>query len=112
MTGRRRIPGYHILFAMTLAALLALGIWWTVFFKRAVELEQRTAQSGLVHASTVMALMLGHADSPPKPGPIAGSVALEVVPAAARQLSARYALSTPVPIHHLVLVTLTSRAAA
>ncbi len=85
MAGKRRIPGYHILFAMTLAALLALGIWWTVFFKRAVELEQRAAQSGLVHASTVMALMLGHADSPPKPGPIAGSVALEVVPAAARQ---------------------------
>ena len=35
--------GYHILFGVTLLALLALGAWWTIFFMRSVEMEKLAA---------------------------------------------------------------------
>jgi signal transduction histidine kinase len=89
---RRRTSGsffVHFLFGFALVTLTALGSWWLIFFARAVNLERTAALNNLVHASVVTALMLGHNESPPEPGPMASMLAngyeLEIVPASARE---------------------------
>ncbi len=76
--------GYHFLFGVAVAALVALGGWWIVSFQHMVELEKKSALSELTHISVALALMLGQADTPPQPGPVPGETRLEVVPASAR----------------------------
>lgn len=79
----------HFLFGFALVTLAALGSWWLIYFARAVNLERTAALNNLVHASVVTALMLGHDATPPKPGPVPGSLAngyeLEIVPQSARE---------------------------
>ena len=80
-----RFPrGYHLLFGVALAALVALGVWWTVFLGHSVDLMKKAAFSELVHVTVVTALMLGYSDSPPLPGPLPWESRLEVVAASQR----------------------------
>ncbi len=51
--------GYHILFGVTLLALLALGSWWMIFFMRSVELERDAAIEKLSHRAELEATRLG-----------------------------------------------------
>jgi signal transduction histidine kinase len=76
MTNRR---GYHILFGTTILGLLALSIWWTVFFSQAVELEKASKLSELSHAAVISALLLGHKGPQPELGPLSGPHPLEIV---------------------------------
>jgi signal transduction histidine kinase len=76
--------GYHFLFGVAVAALVALGGWWIVSFQHMVELEKKSAVNELMHISVALALMLGQAESPPQPGPVQGDKRLEVVPTSAR----------------------------
>ncbi len=71
--------GYHILFGVTLLALLALGSWWTVFFMRSVEMETMSAMEKLRHRAELTAVHLGAAGAQPKTGPVSGEVELEVI---------------------------------
>jgi signal transduction histidine kinase len=80
----RPMRGYHFLFALAVTALVALGGWWIVFFQHTVELEKKSAINELMHISVALALMLGQADSTPRPGPVPGEKRLEVIPASAR----------------------------
>jgi two-component system, OmpR family, phosphate regulon sensor histidine kinase PhoR len=80
----RSLRGYHFLFGLAVAGLIALGGWWIVLFQHTVELEKKSALNDLMHVSVALALMLGQADSPPLPGPVAGETRLEVIPTSAR----------------------------
>lgn len=71
--------GYHILFGVTLLALLALGTWWTVFFLRSVELEKMAAVDKLRHQAELEAVRIGAAAAAPATGPLIGDLLLEVV---------------------------------
>jgi len=76
----KRLRGYHLLFGITLAAMGALSVWWTVFFLRSVELERTAELADLRHVSVVTALMLGREERPPVPGTfIEGKVRLEII---------------------------------
>ena len=61
----RRARGYHLLFGFSLLALGALGVWWSVFFLRSVEVERTAQLSHLRHTAVATALSLGHRDDPP-----------------------------------------------
>jgi signal transduction histidine kinase len=76
--------GYHLLFGVALAALVALAVWWTVYLRHSVDLERKAALNELVHVAVVTALMLGHSDSPPLPGTLPDETRLEVVSASQR----------------------------
>jgi signal transduction histidine kinase len=84
---RRRgsLRGYHFLFGLAVAALIALGGWWIVVFQHTVELEKKSSLNELMHISVALALMLGQAEQPPIPGPVSGEKRLEVIPASARK---------------------------
>jgi len=69
-----------VLFGLTLAALVALGAWWLVFFERSVSLEAEAQRRELRAAVFTAALALGHGPHPPSMGQLAGSEPLEVVP--------------------------------
>jgi len=76
--------GYHILFGLTLIALLALGSWWTVFFMRSVELEREAALERLGHGAALEAVRRGGLEERPSAGPLAGDLGLEIIPARER----------------------------
>jgi len=78
--------GYHILFGLTLLALLALGSWWTVFFMRSVELERLAAMERLRHQAELRAAVLGGSADPPVPGALEQDPLLEVVRQADRRV--------------------------
>jgi signal transduction histidine kinase len=81
----RVIRGHYILFGLALAALVALGTAWAVYFRHAAELESRAALNELAHVSVAIALMLGQADSPPPLGPIQDDARFQVVPSGERR---------------------------
>jgi signal transduction histidine kinase len=76
---------YHLLFGISLAALVALGTWWAIFFKHSVELERNDKLNELRFAVEKAALVLGQADNPPQVGPLSGAIPLEVIPASQSQ---------------------------
>jgi signal transduction histidine kinase len=81
--------GYRAVFAVSLVALLALAVWWSVFFRHAVELERQAALDRLEAEVRLAAAVCGHAAEAPAAGAYRGSPALEVVPAdGAGELSA------------------------
>ncbi|MDP2907695.1 MAG: HAMP domain-containing sensor histidine kinase [Nanoarchaeota archaeon] len=82
---RRYIKGYHVLAGLALLALVALGGWWTVYFRHSVELEKQAALQQLVHISVVTSLMMGHMDEPPPLGPLAEEQRLQVVRSSERR---------------------------
>jgi signal transduction histidine kinase len=71
--------GYHILFGVTLLALLALGSWWTVFFMRSVEMEKLAAMEKLRHRAELAAVRLGGGEALPEAGPLTADLTLEVI---------------------------------
>jgi signal transduction histidine kinase len=75
----RLIRGYHVLFAGSIAALIALGSWWTIFFMYAVNAERTASLRDIEHSAVMAAISLGHAAGPPAVGPLP-NMALEVVP--------------------------------
>jgi signal transduction histidine kinase len=82
--------GFRAVFAVSLVALLALAVWWSVFFRHAVELERQAALDRLEAEVRLAAAACGRAAEAPAPGAYHGSPALEVVPAdGAGELSAR-----------------------
>jgi len=81
----RVIRGHYILFGLALAALVALGAAWAVYFRHSAELESKAALNELVHVSVATALMRGQADSPPPMGPLSDDARLQVVAASERK---------------------------
>ena len=75
----RRTLGYHVLFGVTLVALIALGGWWTVYINRTVELEMRTRRFELRWACERTARHLGQRPELPPLGPLPGDAGLELV---------------------------------
>ncbi len=76
-----RDNGYRAVFAVSLVALLALAVWWSVFFRQAVELERQAALDRLEAEVRLAAAACGNAAEAPATGAYRGSPALEVVPA-------------------------------
>ncbi len=74
-------PVYHLLFGISIAALVALGTWWVIFFKHSIELEKNNKINELRYAVEKAALILGRADNPPHLGSVPGAVSLEVIAA-------------------------------
>lgn len=97
----RRIRGlkaHHLMFSLALAALVALGAWWTVYFGRTVDLEKEANLNSLVHVAVVTALIMGYSETPPVPGPVEGAMApLEVVRTSDRIEGDRF---VPLVPHH------------
>jgi signal transduction histidine kinase len=52
----------HVTFAASLVALVALGLWWTVFMARAVDLERSAHASALASTAQITAIEIGHGD--------------------------------------------------
>ncbi len=72
--------GYHLLFGVALLLLGALGLWWSIFFLQAVELERSAQLAQLRHMALVTALELGHMPQPPQVGEaLPGQPSLEIV---------------------------------
>jgi signal transduction histidine kinase len=105
----KKEPVYHVLFGISLVALIALGTWWAIFFKHSIELEKNEKLNELRYAVFKAAMVLGQADNPPLVGPVPGTVPLEVVAASPApkedQISA-----TLNPNHPLFMVRVTSDA--
>jgi signal transduction histidine kinase len=59
---------YHIVFALALAALIALGLWWTVFIHRTVHHSREFHLSILRQTQRLMAAHYEKAPLAPKPG--------------------------------------------
>ena len=92
----RRVRGYHILFAISLLVLGALGAWWLVFFMRSVELEKASDLNEAVHVAVVTSLMLGQQVRVPAPGTIIGNkVKVQIVRKADRQAGDRFSPMIP-----------------
>ncbi len=95
----RRIRGlraHHLLFALALAAMVALGAWWTVYFGRTVGLEKEANLNNLVHVAVVTALIMGYSEEPPQTGPVQDAMApLEVVRASDRTDGDRFVPLVP-----------------
>ncbi|MBI4862879.1 MAG: HAMP domain-containing histidine kinase [Candidatus Riflebacteria bacterium] len=91
----KRLRGYHLLFGTTLLALFALSVWWVIWFSRSLELERDARLKDIVHAAVVHALMMGHEAAPPRPGPIEGSIPLEVAPTSQRRTGEIFAPTVP-----------------
>ena len=75
-----RLPSANLLFAITLPVAIALGIWWTIFLNRAIELERQAGLNDLRHEARLAARLLGHGDVQPVAGPVPGAVPLELIP--------------------------------
>jgi hypothetical protein len=61
----KRAYRYHVLFALSLVALAALAVWWTVFIKRSVELESQFKLLTLEFHAARAAADLGVEATPP-----------------------------------------------
>jgi signal transduction histidine kinase len=77
----KKEPVYHVLFGVSLVALIALGTWWAIFFKHSIELEKNEKINELRYAVFKTALVLGQSENPPLVGPLPGGIPLEVVSA-------------------------------
>lgn len=79
----KRGRGYHILFGVTLMAIIALAIWWTVFFMNSTNKEHAAKLKALADAAEIAAIKIGHGTRAPAPGPLPGALPLEVIRLAA-----------------------------
>jgi signal transduction histidine kinase len=75
-----RIAGSTLFFAFTLLALAALGVWWTIFIERSVELERQATLDRLSHEARLAAFQIGSQAQAPRSGPIDETSGLEVTP--------------------------------
>jgi signal transduction histidine kinase len=91
----KRLRGYHVLFGATLLLLAAQVGWWTIYLKRSVDLSRKAQMNELVHATVVAALMIGHTDTRPRPGKLAGPAPLEIVPTTEVMRGSLYAPIVP-----------------
>ncbi len=76
-----RLHGYHLLFTATLVSMISLAAWWTVFIYSAVRLEYALRNEILSLKAANAAVQLGSAAAAPRPGPLPGEPAIEVVEA-------------------------------
>jgi signal transduction histidine kinase len=98
----RSVRVHHVLFAVTLAALAALGGWWTVFFRRAVDAEKEAALFQMIHVTVVTALTMGQQEQHPPVGRMTGRIPMQVIHATDRKSGD---LSSPlVPRHRSLYV--------
>lgn len=86
---------HSIIFFITLVALSALGLWWFLFFQRAIRFERQATLNALQSATTMTALKLGHSVQPQKIGPFADGSLLELVPLAQAKQGPMYASLRP-----------------
>lgn len=70
---------YHIIFAVTLVALIALGMWWTVYIVQSVEFEHRARMDRLRNLVDTAALIAGHSPNIPRLGPVSETAPIEWV---------------------------------
>lgn len=91
----KREQHYHVLFALALLTLAALGSWWVVFIARAVDIERTAQRQELMHAALAVALTMGHARQAPKLGPVSGPISLEVVSVSEVKKGQVFALAIP-----------------
>jgi signal transduction histidine kinase len=70
----------HVLFGFFLAALIALCVWWMVFFFQTIELEKRANLAELTTVAMASAMILGLAEQPPVLGLLPEPAGFEVVP--------------------------------
>lgn len=72
-----------IFFALSLVTLVSLGVWWTVFLSRAVELERSSRHTELLHRAEVVAFRLGQVgddmETPLRAGLIDSEAGLEII---------------------------------
>ena len=106
----KRGHGYHIIFGLTLLALVALGAWWTVYIGRSLEVERRMDLAELRYASLLKALALGRTRSAAAPGELPGEPRLELVPS--EECSPADLCAAAEPLHPELSVGPTSRAMA
>jgi signal transduction histidine kinase len=70
----------HLLFGASLVALVALGLWWTVFIARSVDLENNAHASALASTAQIAAIRIGHDELSAAPRREQGPFPMEVVP--------------------------------
>jgi len=75
----RRPRTYHVIFALTLVALIALGMWWTVYIVQSVEFEHQARMSRLRNLVDTAALIAGHSPNPPRLGRVSEAAPIEWV---------------------------------
>lgn len=86
---------HAMIFALTLLALAALGIWWFTFFQRSVRFEHQVALQNLRSATTMTALKLGHLSEKPQQGIMKADPKLEIVPLVQARSGRLYASLRP-----------------
>ncbi|MFH1465711.1 MAG: HAMP domain-containing sensor histidine kinase [Pseudomonadota bacterium] len=91
-----RLRHYHVIFALALLALAALGAWWTVFLNDAVHAERMAAMADMEHRAREGALLLGHQPRPPRLEDLPDSAMLELLPCDTAGQGFRAALT---PLH-------------
>jgi len=96
MAPKRIIRGHHVIFVTSLAALVLLGGWWTVFFERSIALETESRLRELNQAAALSAIMVGHsADLPQGPPPGPSRYGLELIAAAEQRPGDQSAEAAP-----------------
>jgi len=73
-----RGKGLHVLFVVALASLIALGAWWSLFIRRAVDETRQHRLDDLEMHTRIAVLTLNRAESEPPQGPLAGYPQLSV----------------------------------
>ncbi|MCL4234030.1 MAG: HAMP domain-containing histidine kinase [Deltaproteobacteria bacterium] len=71
---------YHIIFAFSLVALVALGAWWWVFMNRAITERYESELTRLRLQAEQYQILFGHSNMPPQPQLITRESGLILVP--------------------------------
>jgi signal transduction histidine kinase len=87
-----RLRHYHVIFALALLALAALGAWWMVILGEAIGSERLAAVAELQHEALEGALLLGNLPRAPTLEDLPRPSELELVPCAEVDTDSAYAL--------------------
>jgi signal transduction histidine kinase len=80
--------GYHLFFAFSLFALLALAAWWSVFMIKAINERHENALEKLRYEARMIAAISGHVKESPFIGILDRYPGLEIAPATASSKNA------------------------
>ncbi|MCZ7585198.1 MAG: hypothetical protein M5R36_18730 [Deltaproteobacteria bacterium] len=72
--------GYQVFFGLSLAALAALAVWWSVFLMAAIDDRHQNALGKLGYEAEILAERIGRSPAAPAVGPWADNAALEIRP--------------------------------